>query len=49
MATQDVTLPEGPLQQFPHSVETHLRQLGLPTTLKKGECVCVREERGLEG
>ena len=36
MATQDVTLPEGPQEQFPHSVEPHLRQLGLPTALKKG-------------
>ncbi|GIY67766.1 mRNA turnover protein 4 homolog [Caerostris extrusa] len=35
VATEDVTLYEGPLQQFPHSLEAYLRQLGLPTTLKK--------------
>lgn len=32
----DVTLDEGPLEQFPHSMEPQLRQLGLPTALKKG-------------
>ncbi|GIX80827.1 mRNA turnover protein 4 homolog [Caerostris darwini] len=36
VATEDVTLSEGPLQQFPHNLEAYLRQLGLPTTLKKG-------------
>ncbi|XP_069466497.1 mRNA turnover protein 4 homolog [Ambystoma mexicanum] len=35
-ATFDVTLDEGPLEQFPHSMEPQLRQLGLPTALKKG-------------
>ena len=35
-ATDDVILCEGPLEQFPHSMEPHLRNLGLPTTLKKG-------------
>nr|XP_002730570.2 PREDICTED: mRNA turnover protein 4 homolog [Saccoglossus kowalevskii] len=35
-AAYTVTLDEGPLEQFPHSMEPHLRQLGLPTTLKKG-------------
>ncbi|CAB1314920.1 unnamed protein product [Coregonus sp. 'balchen'] len=30
-----VTLDEGPLEQFPHSMEPQLRQLGLPTALKK--------------
>ncbi|XP_033109679.1 mRNA turnover protein 4 homolog [Anneissia japonica] len=29
-------LDQGPLDQFPHSLEPQLRQLGLPTTLKKG-------------
>lgn len=32
-----ITLDEGPLEQFPHSMEPQLRQLGLPTALKKGE------------
>ncbi|GFR14027.1 mRNA turnover protein 4 homolog [Trichonephila clavata] len=35
-AIEDVILPEGPLKQFSHSQESYLRQLGLPTTLKKG-------------
>ena len=36
LATDDVILEEGPLGQFPHSMEPHLRGLGLPTSLKKG-------------
>lgn len=35
-ATELVTLPEGPLPQFSHAIEPHLRQLGLPTALKNG-------------
>ncbi|ELU10513.1 hypothetical protein CAPTEDRAFT_156508 [Capitella teleta] len=35
-ATQTVTIDEGPLASFSHSMEPQLRQLGLPTTLKKG-------------
>ncbi|XP_051895475.1 mRNA turnover protein 4 homolog [Pristis pectinata] len=35
-ATMAVTLDAGPLPQFTHSMEPQLRQLGLPTTLKKG-------------
>ena len=35
-ARMAVTLDEGPLEQFPHSMEPQLRQLGLPTALKKG-------------
>uniref|UniRef100_A0A8D0G7Y2 Ribosome assembly factor mrt4 n=1 Tax=Sphenodon punctatus TaxID=8508 RepID=A0A8D0G7Y2_SPHPU len=35
-ATFAVMLDTGPLEQFPHSMEPQLRQLGLPTTLKKG-------------
>ena len=35
-AQMAVTLDEGPLEQFPHSMEPQLRQLGLPTALKKG-------------
>ena len=35
-ATEDVMLPEGPLSQFPHSIEPQLRALGMPTALKKG-------------
>lgn len=36
-AQMDITLDEGPLEQFPHSMEPQLRQLGLPTALKKGK------------
>ncbi|NWI68079.1 MRT4 protein, partial [Todus mexicanus] len=35
-ATYAVSLDAGPLEQFPHSMEPQLRQLGLPTALKKG-------------
>uniref|UniRef100_A0AAR2JKL8 Ribosome assembly factor mrt4 n=2 Tax=Pygocentrus nattereri TaxID=42514 RepID=A0AAR2JKL8_PYGNA len=35
-AQMAVTLDEGPLEQFTHSMEPQLRQLGLPTALKKG-------------
>ncbi|KAL4217685.1 mRNA turnover 4 [Mactra antiquata] len=35
-ATQTVSVDEGPLPEFSHSMEPQLRQLGLPTTLKKG-------------
>ncbi|CAJ0954546.1 unnamed protein product [Ranitomeya imitator] len=35
-ATYGVVLDEGPLEQFTHSMEPQLRQLGLPTALKKG-------------
>ncbi|CAI5442228.1 unnamed protein product [Caenorhabditis angaria] len=36
LATQDVTLPEGPIAQFAFSMEPQLRKLGLPTKLDKG-------------
>uniref|UniRef100_A0A2K5LI75 Ribosome assembly factor mrt4 n=1 Tax=Cercocebus atys TaxID=9531 RepID=A0A2K5LI75_CERAT len=35
-AKKKVSLDPGPLEQFPHSMEPQLRQLGLPTTLKRG-------------
>eukprot|EP01120_Amphizonella_sp_Union-15-10_P016490 TRINITY_DN872_c0_g1_i2.p1 TRINITY_DN872_c0_g1~~TRINITY_DN872_c0_g1_i2.p1 ORF type:complete len:221 (-),score=34.54 TRINITY_DN872_c0_g1_i2:53-715(-) len=35
-ATQTVELKEGPLEQFQHSMEPHLRKLGLPTEIKEG-------------
>ncbi|CAD7688441.1 unnamed protein product [Nyctereutes procyonoides] len=35
-ATFTMTLDPGPLEQFPHSMEPQLRQLGLPTALKRG-------------
>lgn len=36
-AQTDITLDEGALEQFTHSMEPQLRQLGLPTALKKGK------------
>ncbi|CAL1538472.1 unnamed protein product [Lymnaea stagnalis] len=36
VATQTVLLEEGPLAEFSHSLEPQLRQLGLPTQLKRG-------------
>lgn len=40
IATQTITLPEGPVQRgvdpMPHNMEPLLRQLGMPTTLKNG-------------
>lgn len=35
-ATETVLLPEGPLEEFSFAMEPHLRQLGLPTELRKG-------------
>ncbi|MBN3310529.1 mRNA turnover protein 4 homolog [Amia ocellicauda] len=42
-ATMAVTLDEGPLDQFPHSMEPQLRQLGLPTALKKGVVTLLKD------
>lgn len=42
-AQMDVTLDEGPLEQFPHSMEPQLRQLGLPTALKKGVVTLLKD------
>jgi len=36
VATSTVKLAEGPLKQFSHAIEPHLRQLGLPVKLEKG-------------
>lgn len=36
VATETVILKEGPLEEFSHSMEPHLRSLGMPTLLKKG-------------
>lgn len=35
-ATQTIELEAGPLAQFSHAMEPHLRQLGLPTKLERG-------------
>lgn len=43
VATQTVVLEEGPLEEFPHSIEPQLRQLGLPTQLKRGVIHLLKE------
>lgn len=40
-APDDFLLEAGPLEQFPHNMETQLRTLGLPTVLKKSMSVFV--------
>lgn len=42
-ATQQVLLDQGPLPQFQHSLEPHLRRLGLPTSLQKGVVMLVKD------
>lgn len=42
-ATETVVLPEGPLEEFAHSMEPHLRSLGLPTKLQKGVVTLISE------
>lgn len=36
IATETVLLSEGPLEDFSHAIEPHLRSLGMPTKLEKG-------------
>ncbi|KAJ8674869.1 hypothetical protein QAD02_010655 [Eretmocerus hayati] len=36
VAPVTIELPEGPLSDFSHSIEPHLRQLGMPTSLQRG-------------
>lgn len=42
-ATQRVFLDQGPLPQFQHSLEPHLRRLGLPTSLQKGVVTLLKD------
>jgi len=42
-ATDDVTLPEGPLPQFGHAMEPQLRAMGMPTSLKRGVITLLAE------
>ncbi|CAG7784829.1 unnamed protein product [Allacma fusca] len=42
-ANETVVLEEGKLKQFPHSIEPHLRSLGLPTSLQKGVVTLIKE------
>jgi len=39
---ESIELSEGPLQQFQHSMEPHLRQLGMPTSLQKGVITLIK-------
>lgn len=36
VATECINLSAGPLVDFAHSIEPHLRQLGMPTSLQRG-------------
>eukprot|EP00088_Acartia_fossae_P048012 TRINITY_DN5222_c0_g1_i5.p1 TRINITY_DN5222_c0_g1~~TRINITY_DN5222_c0_g1_i5.p1 ORF type:complete len:239 (+),score=50.88 TRINITY_DN5222_c0_g1_i5:41-757(+) len=40
---ETVVLPEGPLPEFSHAIEPQLRNLGLPTSLKKGVVTLLKE------
>ncbi|XP_050316281.1 mRNA turnover protein 4 homolog [Anthonomus grandis grandis] len=42
-ATKTVTLKEGPLKQFAHSIEPYLRQLGMPTKLDRGVVTLIKD------
>lgn len=43
VATRDVILPAGPLEDFSHTIEPHLRRLGLPTSLERGVINIIKE------
>ncbi|XP_030026825.2 mRNA turnover protein 4 homolog [Manduca sexta] len=43
VATKDVVLPQGPLKDFSHTIEPHLRRLGLPTSLDRGIIHLIKE------
>jgi len=42
-ATEDVVLGEGPLPQFGHAMEPQLRNMGMPTALKRGVITLLNE------
>lgn len=42
-ASETVTLSAGPLPQFPHSIEPHLRKLGLATSLQRGVVMLLKD------
>ncbi|KAI6657388.1 hypothetical protein LOD99_136 [Oopsacas minuta] len=42
-ATHNVTLPQGPLSQFQHTMEPQLRLLGMPTAMDKGVVTLITE------
>lgn len=43
VATETIELPAGPLPDFAHSIEPHLRQLGMPTALSKGVVTLLKD------
>ncbi|XP_031626124.1 mRNA turnover protein 4 homolog [Contarinia nasturtii] len=43
IATETVVLPEGPLDDFSHAIEPHLRSLGMPTKLDRGIVALYKE------
>jgi len=43
VATSTMVLPEGPMKDFSHAIEPHLRALGLPTKLEKGVVTLYKE------
>ncbi|XP_023213657.1 mRNA turnover protein 4 homolog [Centruroides sculpturatus] len=43
IAEETVTLDKGPLKQFSHSLEPHLRKLGMPTSLQKGVVTLIKD------
>lgn len=40
-ATETVKLSEGPLEDFSHAIEPHLRKLGMPTKLDRGKVTLI--------
>ena len=45
IATEDFTVPEGPLPQFTFSMDGYLRELGLPVQLENGTIFNVRDHK----
>lgn len=43
VAQETIMLREGPMPEFSHSIEPHLRQLGMPTALQKGVVTLIKD------
>ncbi|XP_050410391.1 mRNA turnover protein 4 homolog [Patella vulgata] len=48
IATQTVTLEQGPIPDLSHAMEPQLRQLGLPTSLQRGVITLLRDHKVCE-
>jgi len=48
VCTESFTIPEGPVEEFSHDMEPHLRSLGLPTKLVKGIVTLYQEYKVCE-